>query len=244
MTFRIAFLVAILFIVGCASTPAPTFPAPTAIPSAIPKPTQVPTNTTLPPTPTLPPLSAVPTETPPPPTNTPIPTTPAPTATNTRVPVTLQPSATATTTPTQVVVKYGAPIPLEPHSGDTRTTSNDLLLSWQPVAALGADECYLVTVRITNTLDGEYGEQSFLAENTCNDAGDGTVNFVLHKRAPAPDYVGLVAIAAAKNPTTSFRVTWNVLVVKNNGADPNKPDPASYVSISPRSETFEFDLQG
>ena len=238
--FVALFIGAVLF-AGCASTPtpAPTVPAPTAIPTEIPKPTVAPTNTPLPPTPTT-----APTVTPPPPTNTPIPTTPAPTATNTRVPVTRQPTAVITPTATTVALKYSAPQLNEPKAGDTRTTSNDLVFNWQPIAALGANECYLVTVRITNSVDNEYGEQSFLAENTCNDAGNAGVSFTLRKRAPAPDYAGLVAIASAKTPTTNFRVSWNVTVVQNNGTDPNKPDPSQYIPLSPRSETFEFALQG
>lgn len=239
MKVKLSLVALILFAAGCASTPtpAPTVPAPTAVPTEIPKPTVAPTNTALPPTPTL-----APTVTLPPPTNTPIPATPTATATNTRVPVTRQP--TASPTATQVTLKYPAPELIEPHAGDTRTTANDLVFRWQPVAALGANECYLVTVRVTNTVDNEYGEQSFVAENTCNDAGNAPVEFVLHKKAPAPDYAGLVAIASAKAPSTDFRVTWNVIVIQNNGADPNKPDPAQYIPLSPPSPSLEFSLKG
>lgn len=235
-------LTGVVGIAGCATTPtpAPTV-APTAIPTAIPKPTDVPpTNTALPPTPTT-----APTITPLPPTNTPIPTTPAPTATNTRVPVTRQPTATAVPTETNVALKFPAPQLIEPGAGDTRVSgSDDLIFRWHPVAALGTDECYLVTVRITNTVDNEYGEQSFLAQNTCNDGGSAPVSFTLRKRSPAPDYAGLVAIASAKSPSTSFVVRWFVTVVQNRGADPNKPDPAQFSPISPASEPLEFSLLG
>jgi hypothetical protein len=159
--------------------------------------------------------------------------------------VTIQPTATETATATTVALTFSAPQLLEPGAGDTRVSgSDDLVLRWQPVGALGADECYLVTVRITNTVDSEYGEQSFIAQNTCNDAGTGPVSFALRKRAPAPDYEGLVAIASAKNPSTSFTVSWFVTVVRNTGADPNKPDPANYNIISPPSQPFEFSLVG
>jgi hypothetical protein len=144
-----------------------------------------------------------------------------------------------------VALKFPAPQLIEPGAGDTRVAgSDDLILRWQPVAALGTDECYLVTVRITNTVDNEYGEQSFLAQNTCNDAGNAPVTFTLRKRAPAPDYAGLLAIASAKSPSTSFVASWFVTVVQNKGADPDKPDPAQYSPLSPPSETLEFSLLG
>ena len=143
-----------------------------------------------------------------------------------------------------MALKYQAPELIEPHAGDTRTTSDDLVFRWQPVAALGTNECYLVTVRVTNTVDNEYGEQSFIAQNTCNDAGNAPVSFSLRKRAPAPDYAGLVAIASAKSPSTDFRVTWYVTVIQNNGADPNKPDPSQYIPLSPPSSSLEFSLKG
>ncbi len=235
------FFILALLIVGCeATTPTavPTVP-PTAVPTAIPQPTQAPTNTALPPTPTL-----APTNTLPPPTNTPIPASPTATATNTRIPVTRVPTVAATPTATEIALKFPAPQLIEPTAGDTRTTSNDLVLRWQPVGALGTNECYLVTVRVTNQADGEYGEQSFIAQDTCNDGGDAPLSFTISKRAPAPDYAGLVAIATAKSPSTNFRVSWNVTVVQNNGADPNQPDPSQFVPLSPTSETFKFDLLG
>lgn len=238
------FIVA-LFLIGCASTPTPvpTEAAPTDIPTTVPQPTQAPTNTALPPTPTR----AAPTNTALPPTNTPIPVSPTATATSTALPVTRPPQPTVVLTPTATIValKYSAPALIEPRSGETRVNgSDDLVLRWNPVAALGSDECYLVTVRITNTVDNQYAEQSFIAENTCNDAGTGPVTFTLRKRAPAPDYAGLVAIASGATPSTSFRVTWQVVVVQNRGADPNKPDPGQYTPVSPVSETFEFGLNG
>lgn len=234
-------LVLALFAVGCTSSPTavPTL-APTEVPTAVPQPTAEPTNTPLPPTPT-----SAPSNTPlPPPTNTPIPLSPTPTATRTRPPVTALPTSSPTVAPTEVVLKYGAPVLIEPTAGDTRTTSNDLAFKWRPVAALGTDECYLVTVRITNTVDKQFGEQSFIAQDTCNDAGNAPVKFTLSKRQSAPDYFGLLAYANRNTPANSFIVTWNVMVVQDKGADPNKPDSTLYVPVSPPSETFTFNLQG
>lgn len=240
MKYSILFILVALFVVGCAGTPtpAPTVAAPTDIPTAIPQPTVAPTNTELPPTPTT-----APTITPPPVTNTPLPTTPAPTATNTRRPVTPKPAATETAT--AVPFKFAAPQLLEPTTGDTRTAGqDDLVFKWQPVGQLGGNECYLLTVRITNTVNNQYAEQSFIASDLCNDAGQtDKVSFTLRKRAPAPDYAGLFAIASAEVQSGSYVVTWNVSVIQNNGADPNKPQPAQYVPLSPTSETFTFNLR-
>lgn len=240
------FLIACITAVGCAGTPVPptVAPAPTTAATAVPAtvaPTTAPTRTALPPTPTT-----APTITLAPATNTPIPTTPAPTATNTRPPVTRAPATATVPTATKVALKYPAPQLIEPGSGDTRKNgSDDLVFRWQPVAPLTApNECYLVTVRITNTIDSQYAEQSYIAENTCNDSGTAPLQFSLHRRAPAPDYAGLVAIASTANPSTSFKVTWNVMVVQNNGADPNKAEPANYIPLSPPSETLEFNLVG
>jgi len=236
----------VLLTVGCASTPtpAPTAAPATAIPTNIPSTTVAPTATALPPTPTT-----APTDTPLPPTNTPIPTTPAPTATRTRVPVTRQP--TAVITPTVVVtpttataLKFGAPELIEPFAGQIhRAGGEDLVFSWRPVAALGPNECYLLTLRITNNVDQNYAQQSFIGN--CGDPGDGQqVRFVLKRRAPAPDYAGLVEIAASKTPANDFTGTWMVTVVQDNGADPNNPAPSQYVPLSPTSTPFEFTLQG
>lgn len=233
-------IVAIIAVVGCASTPTPVPPTivPTAVPTSVPPPTAAPTNTSLPPTPTT-----APTVTPPPATNTPIPTTPAPTATNTRPPVTRQP--TAVPTATTVPLKFAAPQLTAPAADSTfRTGKDDLVFTWQPVGALAADECYLVTVRITNTVDNQFAELSYMAQNTCNDSGTAPVQFSLSKRAPAPDYAGLVAIANTANPATTFHVTWNVMVVQNKGADPNNAVPAKYVPLSPVSDTIQFNLNG
>lgn len=228
-------LIGILGIVGCASTPtpAPTIAVPTAAPTA-PPPTAAPTNTALPPTPT-----AAPTNTPPLPTNTPIPSSPTATATNTFVPVTREP--TVTPTETAVPLKFAAPVLVAPGTGDSITAGrDDIIFSWAPVGALVGNECYLLTLRITNTVTGEYGEQSFVAEPTCNDSGTtDPLTFVVARRAPAPDYAGLIAIAG---DGASYRATWTVTAIQNNGADPNKPDPAQYIPISPTSAPFEFEI--
>lgn len=231
-------LIGILSIVGCISTPtpAPTVAAPTAAPtSPPPPPTAVPTNTPLPPTPT-----PAPTITLPPPTNTPIPSSPTPTATNTFVPVTSAP--TATPTETTVPLKFAAPVLVAPTTGDSVTAGrDDIIFKWAPVGPLGGNECYLLTLRITNNTTGEYGEQSFVAEATCNDSGTvDPVTFVVARRAPAPDYAGLVAIAGDGG---SYRGTWTVTAIQNNGTDPNKPDPAQYVPISPTSAPLEFEIR-
>lgn len=237
--------------VGCSSSPTATpVPAPTLVPTEVPPTTVAPSPTPLPPTPTT-----APTRTRVPATSTPLPTTPAPTATNTRRPVTVtagvtttvtvRATATLTPTATAVVLKYPAPALIEPFAGQVhRAGSEDLQFRWQPVAALGSNECYLLTVRVTNTVDSQYAEQSFIAQNTCGHPGDTRVEFVLKRRAPAPNYDGLVDIANSRTPGNNFVVTWYVTVVQNNGADPNKPDPSLYVPLSPKSETFEFNLQG
>lgn len=239
MKLRLTLFLLALFVVSCDTSPTATpTPPPTAIPTAIPQPTEAPTNTPLPPTPTT-----APTNTPLPPTNTPIPTTPAPTATLTLPPVTRQPTPTATAvvTVTEVALKYAAPVLVEPSSGQTRSSSSDIVFKWQPVAALGTNECYLVTVRVTNLTTSEFAEVPFIAQNTCNDAGSAPVTFVLSKRPPAPDFFGLLALAG---PAGTYKVTWNVIVVQNNGADPNKPDPSQYIPLSPVSQTFDFELLG
>lgn len=242
----------VLMAVGCASTPTPApTAAPTQAPTALPQPTTAPTATALPPTPTQ-----APTNTTVPPTNTPLPTTPAPTATRTRAPVTRLPTVvatvnlsatvTVTATTTPAALKYPAPELIEPAAGQVRRAGGeDLIFSWRPVASLGTNECYLLTLRVTNTVDNYYAEQSFIASDTCGNPGDTpAVKFTVKRRPPAPDYAGLVEIAASRTPANTFTATWTVTVVQNNGADPNKPDPAQYVPLSPRSAPFEFSLQG
>ncbi|MCC7164490.1 MAG: hypothetical protein IT331_18500 [Anaerolineae bacterium] len=230
-------LVGILALAGCDSspTPTPTAPAPTAAPTSPPSPTAVPTNTPLPPTPT-----PAPTITLPPPTNTPIPSSPTPTATNTFIPATAAP--TATPTETEVPLKFAAPKLVSPATGDSVTAGrDDIIFRWAPVGPLGGNECYLLTLRITNATTGQYGEQSFIAQPTCNDSGTtDPVTFVVARRAPAPDYAGLVAIAGDGGP---YRATWTITAVQNNGADPDKPDPSQYIPISPTSAPFEFEIR-
>lgn len=155
-------------------------------------------------------------------------------------------AATATVTPTVAALKFPAPVLVEPAAGDSLTAGkDDMIFRWAPVGPLGANECYLVTVRITNLTDNEYGEQSFIASPSCNDAGQtDPLSFTISRRAPAPDYAGLLAIASAKTASGAFRVKWNVTVIQNNGADPNKPDPAQYIPLSPSSAPLEFELRG
>jgi hypothetical protein len=115
---------------------------------------------------------------------------------------------------------------------------------WAPVGPIAGDECYMVTLCITNQTDGEYGEQSFIASPTCNDSGQtNPLSFVVARRAPAPDYAGLLAIASNKTQAGLYTVTWYVTVIKNNGADPNQPDPAQYTPVSPPSNPNEFELR-
>lgn len=235
----------LLVAAGCQATPAPApTAAPTAVPTALPPPTAQPTSTPLPPTPT----KAPPTATRQPPTNTPIveTDTPVPTATSTRRPVTLVPTATATAVATQVSIKYQAPELVEPQPDAIRRNGQeDLIFRWRPVGALAGNECYLVTVRVTNPMDQQFAELSYIAEQSCGDPGNAAfVEFTLHKRAPGPDYAGLVAIAGAQTASNDYLVTWSVMVIQNNGADPNKADPSQYSPLSPRSETRQFHLQG
>ncbi len=241
MKLRLFVISLIVLIVGCGTTPTATpTPAATAVPT-LPPPTAAPTDTPLPPTPTPEP----PTDTPQP-TDTPVPTTPAPTATNTRRPVTPRPTATETPlTPTQPALMYPAPELVEPRSPASFVAGKDnLVFKWKPVGAIKGEECYLVTVRITNAKTNEYGEQPFIAANTCGDFGNSNlVSFTLPKRGAAPNYKGLMDYADKSGTSDLYHVTWNVVVVQNNGADPNQPQPSQYVVLSPKSETFEFDLR-
>lgn len=240
MKFHILFLVTALLVVGCASTPtpAPTEAVPTDIPTEIPQPTAAPTKTALPPTPTK-----APTKTPLPPTNTPLPTTPTPTVTNTRRPVTPLPSATATVTATVVSIKYPAPELVEPKDGDSRRLRRDaFVFRWNPVADLGANECYALRLRITNLADPakHYAEQTYLVENSCNSAlGSGIVEFVVSGRAPAPNYDGLVDEAnglAGGIDSQQYLVEWDVRVVLNENG--------KLTPIGSPSATGQFNLQG
>lgn len=231
-------LIGIVGIVGCISgtpTPEPTVVVPTVAPTAVP-PTIAPTNTALPPTPT----PAPPTNTPLPPTNTPIPSSPTPTVTNTFVPVTAAP--TVTPTETTVPLKFAAPVLVSPTTGDSVTAGrDDIIFRWAPVGPLAGNECYLLTLRITNATTGEYGEQSFIAGPTCNDSGTtDPLSFVVARRAPAPDYAGLVAIAGDGG---TYNATWTITAIQNNGADPNNPDASQYIPISPVSAPFNFEIR-
>ncbi|MBI4675856.1 MAG: hypothetical protein HY741_29805 [Chloroflexi bacterium] len=237
MKFKLSLVALILFVVGCASTPtpAPTVAAPTAIPTAIPKPTQAPTNTPLPPTPTT-----APTVTPLPPTNTPIPATPTATATNTRVPVTRQP--TALPTATQVALKYSAPNLVEPLTGDTRVARrDDFVFVWEPAGDLEANECYLLTLQVKSLVDPQqehYGEEKYLVQASCDsDIQGGPLRFTVNRRAPAPNYDGLIATAdalAGNISSQEYLARWTVQVVLNQDGN--------LVPLSPPSATGEFRL--
>jgi hypothetical protein len=120
-------------------------------------------------TPTLPPTSTPtllpPTNTPPPtdtpaatpvPTDTPQPTdTPEPTPTDTPEAVdTPAPAETPTPEPTATSgPKYGAPALLGPDDGVNFTGINEIILQWQPVENLAADEQY--AVRLVYRYNGE-----------------------------------------------------------------------------------------
>ena len=79
-----------------------------------------------------------------------------------------------------------------------------MLLRWQPVAALGSDECYLVSLRLVNTVDNQEAAKSLIAQDTCNSAGDAPVSFTVSKKSPAPDFEGLLPNATAKTPVNYF----------------------------------------
>lgn len=220
-------------LIGCDRLrPGPT-PTPTAAPTVVPAPTQAPSATSMPPTVTLEPtepptvVSALPTDT----------SAPTGTPTNTPAPTRLRPAATpkAAATNTVVALKYEAPKLIGPATGDTRIEGkDDLLFKWQPVGDLGPNECYLVTVQIVNLADPlqHYGQDSFLAQDTCNSATSaGTPQFTLRKKNP-PSYTGLVAVATSMGgPSSEFRVRWWVTVVQ-----------ADRTPLSPASAQFEFTL--
>ena len=239
MKFKLLFVAVLFLIAGCASTPtpAPTAVPPTAVPTVIPKPTKLPTNTSLPP---APPPTTAPTITQLPPTNTAIPTTPAPTATNTRAPVTRIP--TELPTATQVVMKFEKPELVEPSDGATFTAKrDDLVFVWRPVGNLAPDECYLLTLQIKSLVDPQqehYGEEKYLVSQSCNTTVEsGPQHFTVNRKAPAPNYDGLIATADAQSGNISaqeYLVRWTVQTVLNQGGN--------YIPISPPSATGEFKL--
>jgi hypothetical protein len=222
-----------VLVIGCDRLqPAPA-PTPTAAPTFLPTPTEAPTLTPVPPTPTT-----APTDTPAP-TNTPAPTDTA-TATVTRTRVRLSQTPTPTTkveaTNTTVALKYNAPQLTEPGAGFSYTAGkSDLVFKWQPVADLGQNECYQVTVRIINVTDPNqrYAQESYLATDTCNSGiSGGALKFTLYrpKFAP-PNYGGLLLEAEQSTPSNEFRVRWWVVVVQADGTP-----------LSPPSAQFEFTL--
>lgn len=230
----------IMLSVGCASTPAPAptaVVAPTAIPTEIPKATVAPTTTALPPTPTF-----APTNTTVPPSNTPIPSSPTATATLTRVPVTRQPTAVITPTATTVALEFGAPVLIEPANGATFTARrDDFQFKWQPVGDLAANECYLLTLQVKSLVDPQqdhYGQEKYLIQDSCNWlAQSGPLKFTVNRRAPAPNYDGLVATAdalAGNIPSQEYLVRWFVQVVQNQDGQ--------VIPLSPPSATGEFRL--
>jgi hypothetical protein len=224
--------------VGCSiiqptSKPTST-PAPTALVAVVTA-TVAPSATSLPPTPTAAATQVSTVTDTPAATNTTAPTdTPAATPTNTRVPVTPIPKPTATATNTTVALKYAAPLLIEPSGQSFQAGKDDLRFEWHPVTDLGANECYQVTVRVTNLTDParNYAQDSFLALNTCNSTlSGGTVTFSLLKRNP-PTYSGLIAQAETLGGQSNiFDVKWWVTVVRNDGTP-----------LSPPSAMFEFTL--
>lgn len=224
-----------MVVVGCdrfQTAPTPTT-APTAAPTSLPTPTQAPTMTPLPPTPTT-----APTETPAP-TDTVAPTgTATATVTRTRVRLTATPTPTAqaVVTSTTVALKYSAPELIEPHEGDSRQApKDDLQFRWKPVADLGQNECYQVTVRFINVTDPvqTYGQESYIATDTCNSGMDvGSLKFTLNRpKYVPPNYAGLMDAAQKLTPANEFRVRWWVVVVQADGTP-----------LSPPSQQFEFTL--
>lgn len=221
-------------------------PTPTTVPTSIPAPTVTPSLTPLPPTPTLAPTQAPTVVIASTATVTAEPTgTPTPTATKTRAPFTPKPKATATET--AIAFKYGAPVLIEPGTGDTRISGkDDLLLRWKPVADLAPHECYLVTIQVVNLADPvqHFAQDSFLAKETCNSAvSSGNSEFTLRKKNP-PSYQGLVAQASQiGGPSSTFQIRWWVAVVLDNGADPQNPDRELTTPLGPSSVPNEFTLQ-
>lgn len=237
MRYVLLLVLLTLALVGCVATPTPEPTLePTAIPTEIPPPTEPPTNTPLPPTPTL-----EPTVTPLPPTATPIlPTnTPLPTPTHTRRPLTPRPAATAT--PSPVVFLYNAPELVEPTAGDTRLVGrDDLVFRWNPVGDLGANECYQLTLQVVNLADPNqnYGEGVYLVSESCNSRAEGKpLQFVVRRRAPAPDYAGLIATADALAgvPSQEYLGRWRVQVVLQQDGQT--------IPLSPPSAWAEFKMR-
>jgi cytoskeletal protein RodZ len=250
----LVFVLLAFVIVGCdrfqpARTPTSM---PTAEPSSIRAPTEAPSEAPLPTTTTLAPSNTPALTVTPGATDTPqvadtetLTATPTATATNTRVPFTPRPKATATKT--AVALKYTAPVLIEPGAGDTRLEGkDDLLLRWKPVADLGPSECYLVTLQVVNLADPlqHYGQDSFVAQDSCNSAiSSGIVEFTLRKKNP-PSYRGLVDIASSLGgPSNQFKVKWWVTVVMDRGPDPQNPGKELTTPLSPPSTENEFALQ-
>ncbi len=231
----VLFALLALVVIGCSQNkPAPTItPGPTTA-AVVQTATEESSATALPPTPTEAATAVSATTNTPALTATSVPTdTPAATPSRTRAPATAKPRATATNA--AVALKYNAPVLLEPHAGDTRQASkDDFLFKWQPVANLGANECYQVTVQVINLADPnhQYGQDSFLAQNTCNSAiSQGIMAFSLLKKNP-PSYSGLIARATQLGgPSNQFDVKWWVMVVRSDGTP-----------LSPASEPFDFML--
>lgn len=191
--------------------------------SPLPSPTLPPTSTPtpLPPTNTPEPTA---TDTPPSPTDTPLaPTdTPEPTPTDTPEPPTdtPEPSTEPTETPTPApVMKYDAPVLIEPEDGYRFIPGNTIVLRWQPVGGytedgqavqLAPDEKY--AVRLVYQYQGEttYGGANVRESQW-------TIPLSLHGQVDGPEY----------------KYEWFVVVERQN-------DDGSAVAISPESARRTF----
>lgn len=242
-------LTTVLFLAnGCQSQPKPT-PEPTPTENVVvvvitstTQPTLAPTNTE---EPTITPLATftpIALESPTPtarPTSTRAPTKPAPPST---------PKAASSSTPvpptnTPLPNKYPAPIGISPTTSDSNNDHSDIQFKYFAVGALGANECYLLHVRMVNpgATEGGVGEDDFLDTANCaNQSPQGTrLVFVLKRpRLGSPTYGGIEAKAQGIGGTTQLKLEWYVRVVQNNGLG---PDGAHYntTPLSPNSATLE-----
>lgn len=178
------------------------------------------------------------TNTAPPPTNTAGPTLAS--ATNTVAAANTRPPATATrplvtTTATVNPIKYVAPSLVEPNQGAVREYGKvDLVFIWTPVGDLDPKECYEIDLIMVNTADNHQVGKSY--QTGCGQsASQGNIRFVLYKRGPAENYIGLAA--EAQNPTSanSLLLHWSIRVVLQVGAD-------TWVPVSPPSQTSDLTL--
>gem|GEM_PF-2199419 len=230
----------------------------TSTPTPAPQPTQPPVVITVVITATPPPATATPAG----PTITPIPTVMPPTiapitpvAQPTTAPIsagTPRPSATrraptvaVSPTPSALPLKYAAATLLEPVSerDERKFPSQALVFKWTPVLGLGADECYLLTVRFEAANPGGPSprQDTFLS-------GCANQNIVTYPRQEmsmtlfqptrgSPNYSSLLL------DTSDIWVNWTITVVKNLGQCVDQYH-CKTVPLSPASHAARFILRG